>query len=287
MAGKKSPSSPERKKLRERRARASALAAQSSVKADKKQAWWCKKKKGPTYSHLPSSQQKRLKQEAQEQTTQELTPQQQAAQEHTTQKLETFLASLLGCALSLYLYVFVYEYWLHRWYLVGTDTLYLRYGFSSVIVAFLVCMLEIGALSILFNDLFLRVRDWFQNKIDFRSFLSQLKWWPLLFAAALAFFFGPVLLSCLSRTEATTTGVATYVLGIQTSWHPFDKLEEAEYYRKDYRGGRGTNRTYPTYNYDLRFQDGYEIKLTDLYANCTGRGQFDTLSKLVSPALQD
>lgn len=272
MAGKKSPASLERKKLREKRERASALAAQSSVKADKKQAWWCKKKKGPTYSHLPSSQQERLKQEDQEQTT---------------QKQEIFLASLLGCALSLYLYVFVYEYWLHRWYLVGADTLYLRYGFSSTIVAFLVCMLEIGALSILFNDLFLVVRDWFQNKIDFRSFLSQLKWWPLLFIAALAFFFGPVLLSCLSRTEATTTGVSTYVLGIRTSWHSFEELEEAEYYRKDYRSGRGTNRTYPTYNYDLRFQGGHEIKLTDLYANCTGRDQLDTLSKLVSPALQD
>ena len=264
MAGKKSPASLERKKLREKRERASALAAQSSVKADKKQAWWCKKKKGATYSHLPSSQQERLKQEDQEQTT---------------QKQEIFLASLLGCALSLYLYVFVYEYWLHRWYLVGADTLYLRYGFSSTIVAFLVCMLEIGALSILFNDLFLVVRDWFQNKIDFRSFLSQLKWWPLLFIA--------VLLSCLSRTEATTTGVSTYVLGIRTSWHSFEELEEAEYYRKDYRSGRGTNRTYPTYNYDLRFQGGHEIKLTDLYANCTGRDQLDTLSKLVSPALQD
>ena len=272
MAGKKHPSSLERKKLREKRERASALAAQSSVKADKKQAWWCKKKKGPTYSHLPSSQQERLKQEDQEQTT---------------QKQEIFLASLLGCALSLYLYVFVYEYWLHRWYLVGADTLYLRYGFSSTIVAFLVCMLEIGALSILFNDLFLVVRDWFQNKIDFRGFLSQLKWWPLLFIAALAFFFGPVLLSCLSRTEATTTGVSTYVLGIRTSWHSFEELEEAEYYRKDYRSGRGTNRTYPTYNYDLRFQDGYEIELTDLDRYCMGLEQRNELYHLVDPFLQD
>ena len=65
------------------------------------------------------------------------------------------------------------------------------------------------------------------------------------------------------------------------------ELEEAEYYRKDYAVGCGTNRTYPTYNYDLQFQDGYEITLTDLYANCTGWGQFDTLSKLASPALQD
>lgn len=48
------------------------------------------------------------------------------------------------------------------------------------------------------------------------------------------------------------------------------ELEEAEYYRKDYAVGCGTNRTYPTYNYDLQFQDGYEITLTDLYANCTG-----------------
>ena len=65
------------------------------------------------------------------------------------------------------------------------------------------------------------------------------------------------------------------------------ELEEAEYYRKDYAVGCGTNRTYPTYNYDLQFQDGYEITLTDLYANCTGWGQFDTLSKLASPTLQD
>ena len=284
MARKKPPSSLERKKLRERRARASALAAHSSVKADKKPAWWCKKKKGPTYSHLPSSQQEWLKQEEQGQTTQELTTQKQS-----TQKREIFLASLLGFALSLYLYVYVYEYWLHRWYLVGPDTLYLRYGFSSVIVAFLMYWLEFGALIILFNNLFLGVGDWLQNKIDFRGFLSQLKWWPLLFIAALALFFGPVLLSCLSRTEATTTGVATYVLGIQTSWHPFEELEEAEYYRKDYRAGRGSNRTYPTYNYDLRFQDGYEIKLTDLDRYCMGTGWEgqNELYSLVSPYFRD
>ena len=282
MAGKKSPASLERKKLREKRERASALAAQSSVKADKKQAWWCKKKKGPTYSHLPSSQQEWLKQEEQGQTTQELTTQKQS-----TQKREIFLASLLGFALSLYLYVFVYEYWLHRWYLVGPETLYLKYGLSSLIVAFLVCMLDLGIFSIAFNILFLALRDWFQNKIEFRSFLSQLKGGLLLIAAGLVLFWGPVLLSCLSRTEATSAGVATYVLGIQTSWHPFEELEEAEYYRKDYGVGHGTNRTYPTYNYALRFQDGFEIKLTDLYANCTGRGQLDTLSKLVSPVLPD
>ena len=211
MAGKKHPSSLERKKLRERRARASALSKQSSVKADKKQAWWCKKKKGPAYSHLPSSQQERLKQE--EQTTQERTTQKQ-----TTQDQGIFLASLLGCALSLYLYVFVYEHWLHRWYLVGADTLYLKYGLSSLIVAFLVCMLDIGIFSIAFNILFLALRDWSRSKIEFRPFLSQLKGGLLLIAAGLVLFWGPVLLSCLSRTEATTTGVSTYVLGIRTSW---------------------------------------------------------------------
>ena len=271
MAGKKSPASLERKKLREKRERASALAAQSSVKADKKQAWWCLKKKGLTYSDLPSSQRKKMKRKEQE--------------TDPSQKPEySFPALVLGCALSLYLYVFVYEYWLHRWYLVGPETLYLKYGLSSLIVAFLVCMLDLGIFSIAFNILFLALRDWFQNKIEFRSFLSQLKGGLLLIAAGLVLFWGPVLLSCLSRTEATSAGVATYVLGIQTSWHPF---EELEYYRKDYGVGHGTNRTYPTYNYALRFQDGFEIKLTDLYANCTGRGQLDTLSKLVSPVLPD
>ena len=201
MARKKSPSSLERKKLRERRARASALAGQSSVKADKKQAWWCKKKKGPAYSHLPSSQQERLKPEDQEQKT---------------QKQELFLASLFGCALSLYLYVFVYEHWLHRWYLVGADTLYLKYGLSSLIVAFLVCMLDIGIFSIAFNILFLALRDWSQSKIEFRPFLSQLKGGLLLIAAGLVLFWGPVLLSCLSRTEAASSGVSTSVLGIRT-----------------------------------------------------------------------
>ena len=281
MAGKKSPSSLERKKLRERRARASALAGQSSVKADKKQAWWCKKKKGPAYSHLPSSQQERLKQE--EQTTQERTTQKQ-----TTQDQGIFLASLLGCALSLYLYVFVYEHWLHRWYLVGADTLYLKYGLSGLIVAFLVCMLDIGIFSIAFNILFLALRDWSRSKIEFRPFLSQLKGGLLLIAAGLVLFWGPVLLSCLSRTEAASSGVSTYVLGIRTSWHSYEELEEAGYYRKDEAVGLGANRrTHTTYHYALRFQDGYEIKLTDLYANCIGRGQLDALSKLVSPALQD
>ena len=61
MASKKSPSSLERKKLRERRERASVLSRQSSVKADKKQAWWCLKKRGLTYSDLPSSQRKKMK----------------------------------------------------------------------------------------------------------------------------------------------------------------------------------------------------------------------------------
>ena len=250
------------------------MSKQSSVKADKRQAWWCQKKKGPTYSSLPSNQRKRQEWEDQK--------------IDTAQKPEySFLALILGCALSLYLFVFVYQNQLHHWFLVGPDTLYLRYGFSSTIAAFLMYWLEFGALIILFNNLFLGVGDWLQNKIDFRGFLSKLKWWPLLFIAALALFFGPVLLSCLSRTEATSTGVSTYVLGIRTSWHPFEELEEAEYYRKDYRAGRGAGRTYPTYNYALRFQDGYEIDLTHLYAYCIGRNQLENLSKLVSPALQD
>ena len=274
MARKKSPASLERKKLQKKRERASALSKQSSVKADKRQAWWCQKKKGPTYSSLPSNQRKRQEWEDQK--------------IDTAQKPEySFLALILGCALSLYLFVFVYQNQLHHWFLVGPDTLYLRYGFSSTIAAFLVCMLEIGSFSIALNILFFALRDWFQSKIEFRPFISQLKGGLLLIAAGLALFWGPVLLSCLSRTEATSTGVSTYVLGIRTSWHPFEELEEAEYYRKDYRAGRGAGRTYPTYNYALRFQDGYEIDLTHLYAYCIGRNQLENLSKLVSPALQD
>ncbi len=274
MSRKKSPSSLERKKLRERRARASALARQSSVRADKKQAWWCQKKKGPAYSSLPSSQQKRR-----ERADQEI---------NSTQKpKDSFFALLLGCAASLYLFVFSYQTQLHRWFLVGPETLYLQYGFSSTIVAFLVCMLNFGTFSIAFNTLFFALRDWFQSKIEFRPFLSQLKGGLLLIAAGLALFWGPVLLSCLSRTEASSAGVSTYVLGIRTSWHSYEALEESEFYLETFAGDRLRRHTYTTRNYALRFQDGHEITLTDLDEYCTGREQYKELHSLVSPFFQD
>ena len=65
------------------------------------------------------------------------------------------------------------------------------------------------------------------------------------------------------------------------------ELEEAEYYRKDYAVGCGTNRTYPTYNYDLQFQDGYEIDLEDLDKYCMGRKQYNELYRLVAPYFRD
>lgn len=138
MAGKKHPSSLERKKLRERRARASALSKQSSVKADKKQAWWCLKKKGLTYSDLPSSQRKRMKRAEQESVGGSI-----RSPGVKSQAIATVISGLASFSMFFY-----YDRQLHYWFLVDSDTLYQRYGFSSLIVACLVLILDICSLFI-------------------------------------------------------------------------------------------------------------------------------------------
>lgn len=278
MARKKSPASLERKKLREKRERASVLAGQSSVKADKKQAWWCRKKKGPTYSDLPSSQRKKMKRKEQE-----ITGSSTRSPGPKSLMLTTIISGLVS--FSLYFY---YSRQLHYWFLAGPDTLYQKYGLSSLIVAGLALIGDICILNMALDAVFSAIRDWSQLEKDFRSICGELKGCLPFTIAALVLFHSLVLVSCLSRTEATTTGVSTYVLGIRTSWHSYQELEEADLYRTRISTRTGHLIRY-AWNYELRFQDGYEIKLTDLDKYCMGTGweRQNELYALVSPFFQD
>ena len=276
MAGKKSPASLERKKLREKRERASALAAQSSVKADKKQAWWCQKKRGATYDHLPSSQRKKAKQ-----AEQEIAGSSVRSPGVKSQAIATVISGLVSFGLIIY-----YDRQLHYWFLVDSDTLYQRYGFSSLIVAGLVLILDICLFNTVLDTAFSAIRDWFRSEKDVHSILGELKGYLLFTIAALVLLHSLVLASCLSRTEATPAGVSTYVLGIRTSWHSYQELEESDRYRTSVTTRTGHLIRY-TRNYTLRFQDGYEIDLTDLDKYCMGRKQYNELYRLVAPYFRD
>lgn len=276
MAGKKSPASLERKKLREKRERASALAAQSSVKADKKQAWWCQKKRGATYDHLPSSQRKKAKQ-----AEQEIAGSSVRSPGVKSQAIATVISGLVSFGLIIY-----YYRQLHYWFLVDSDTLYQRYGFSSLIVACLVLILDICLFNTVLDTAFSAIRDWSRSEKDFHSILGELKGYLLFTVTALVLLHSLVLASCLSRTEATNTGVSTYVLGIRTSWHSYQELEESDRYRTRINTRTGHLIRYAR-NYELRFLDGYEIKLTDLDKYCMGLKQYNELYHLVAPFLLD
>ena len=276
MAGKKHPSSLERKKLRERRARASALSKQSSVKADKKQAWWCLKKKGLTYSDLPSSQRKRMERAEQESVGGSI-----RSPGVKSQAIATVISGLASFSMFFY-----YDRQLHYWFLVDSDTLYQRYGFSSLIVAGLVLIPDICLFNMVLDTVFSAIRDWSQGEKDFRGIRAELKGCLPFTIAALVLLHSLVLASCLSRTEATTTGVSTYVLGIRTSWHSYQELEESDRYRTRINTRTGHLIRYAR-NYELRFLDGYEIKLTDLDKYCMGLKQYNELYHLVAPFLLD
>lgn len=276
MASKKSPSSLERKKLRERRERASALSRQSSVKADKKQAWWCLKKRGLTYSDLPSSQRKKMKRKEQEMV-------ESSARSPGVKSLA--IATVISGLASFSMF-FYYDRQLHYWFLAGPDTLYQQYGFSSLIVAGLVLILDICLFNTVLDTAFSAIRDWSRSEKDFHTILGELKGCLLFTVTALVLLHSLVLASCLSRTEATTSGVSTYVLGIRTSWHAYEELEESDLYRTSVTTRTGHLIRY-AWNYELRFQDGYEIDLTDLDKYCMGRRQHNELYRLVSPFFQD
>ena len=276
MAGKKHPSSLERKKLREKRERASALAAQSSVKADKKQAWWCQKKRGATYDHLPSSQRKKAKR-----AEQEIAGSSVRSPGVKSQAIATVISGLASFSMFFY-----YDRQLHYWFLVDSDTLYQRYGFSSQIVACLVLILDICLFNTVLDTAFSAIRDWSRSEKDVHSILGELKGYLLFTVTALVLLHSLVLASCLSRTEATTTGVSTYVLGIRTSWHSYQELEESDRYRTRINTRTGHLIRYAR-NYELRFLDGYEIKLTDLDKYCMGLKQYNELYHLVAPFLLD
>ena len=276
MAGKKSPASLERKKLREKRERASALAAQSSVKADKKQAWWCQKKRGATYDHLPSSQRKKAKR-----AEQEIAGSSVRSPGVKSQAIATVISGLVSFGLVIY-----YYRQLHYWFLAGPDTLYQQYGFSSQIVACLVLILDICLFNTVLDTAFSAIRDWSRSEKDVHSILGELKGYLLFTVTALVLLHSLVLASCLSRTEATTTGVSTYVLGIRTSWHSYQELEESDRYRTRINTRTGHLIRYAR-NYELRFLDGYEIKLTDLDKYCMGLKQYNELYHLVAPFLLD
>jgi len=276
VAGKKHPSSLERKKLRERRARASALSKQSSVKADKKQAWWCLKKKGLTYSDLPSSQRKRMERAEQESVGGSI-----RSPGVKSQAIATVISGLASFSMFFY-----YHQQLHYWFLVDSDTLYQRYGLSSLIVAGLVLILDICLFNTVLDTAFSAIRDWSRSEKDFHSILGELKGYLLFTVTALVLLHSLVLASCLSRTEATSTGVSTYVLGIRTSWHSYQELEESDRYRTQINTRTGHLIRYAR-NYELRFLDGYEIKLTDLDKYCLGLKQYNELYHLVAPFLLD
>ena len=276
MASKKSPSSLERKKLRERRERASALSRQSSVKADKKQAWWCLKKRGLTYSDLPSSQRKKMKRKEQEMV-------ESSARSPGVKSLA--IATVISGLVSFGLVTYYYRQ-LHYWFLAGPDTLYQQYGFSSQIVACLVLILDICLFNTVLDTAFSAIRDWFRSEKDVHSILGELKGYLLFTIAALVLLHSLVLASCLSRTEATPAGVSTYVLGVRTSWHSYQELEESDRYRTSVTTRTGHLIRY-TRNYTLRFQDGYEIDLTDLDKYCMGREQYNELYRLVAPYFRD
>lgn len=276
MAGKKSPASLERKKLREKRERASALAAQSSVKADKKQAWWCQKKRGATYDHLPSSQRKKAKR-----AEQEIAGSSIRSPGVKSQAIATVISGLVSFGLIIY-----YYRQLHYWFLAGPDTLYQQYGFSSQIVACLVLILDICLFNTVLDTAFSAIRDWSRSEKDVHSILGELKGYLLFTIAALVLLHSLVLASCLSRTEATPAGVSTYVLGVRTSWHSYEELEEAGHYRTRINTRTGHLIRYAR-NYELRFLDGYEIDLTDLDKYCMGREQYNELYRLVAPYFRD
>lgn len=276
MAGKKSPASLERKKLREKRERASALAAQSSVKADKKQAWWCQKKRGATYDHLPSSQRKKAKR-----AEQEIAGSSVRSPGVKSQAIATVISGLVSFGLVIY-----YYRQLHYWFLAGPDTLYQQYGSSSQIVACLVLILDICLFNTVLDTAFSAIRDWSRSEKDVHSILGELKGYLLFTVTALVLLHSLVLASCLSRTEATPAGVSTYVLGVRTSWHSYEELEESDRYRTSVTTRTGHLIRY-TRNYTLRFQDGYEIDLTDLDKYCMGREQYNELYRLVAPYFRD
>ena len=266
----------ERKKLQKKRERASALSKQSSVKADKKQAWWCLKKRGLTYSDLPSSQWKKMKRKEQE--TAESSARSPGVK---SQAIATVISGLVSFGLIIY-----YYRQLHYWFLAGPDTLYQQYGFSSQIVACLVLILDICLFNTVLDTAFSAIRDWSRSEKDFHTILGELKGCLLFTVTALVLLHSLVLASCLSRTEATTSGVSTYVLGIRTSWHSYQELEESDRYRTSVTTRTGHLIRY-TRNYTLRFQDGYEIDLTDLDKYCMGREQYNELYRLVAPYFRD
>ncbi len=235
------------------------------------------KKRGLTYSDLPSSQRKKMKRKEQEMV-------ESSARSPGVKSLA--IATVISGLVSFGLITYYYRQ-LHYWFLAGPDTLYQQYGFSSQIVACLVLILDICLFNTVLDTAFSAIRDWSRSEKDFHSILGELKGCLLFTVTALVLLHSLVLASCLSRTEATPAGVSTYVLGIRTSWHSYEELEEAGHYRSQIHGRFGFMILRYTWNYTLRFQDGYEIDLTDLDKYCMGREQYNELYRLVSSFFQD
>lgn len=196
--------------------------------------------------------------------------------------IATAISGLVSVGLRFY-----YSRQLHYWFLAGPDTLYQQYGGSSMIAASLVFLLDICLLNAVLDTVFSAIRDWAQGEKGFRSIRAELKGCLSFTVIALALLHSLVLFSCLSRTEATSAGVSTYVLGIRTSWHAYEELEETGHYRSQINTRFGQRVIRYTWNYQLRFQDGYEIKLTDLDKYCMGREQYNELYHLVAPYFRD
>ena len=151
-----------------------------------------------------------------------------------SQAIATVISGLVSFGLIIY-----YYRQLHYWFLAGPDTLYQQYGFSSQIVACLVLILDICLFNTVLDTAFSAIRDWSRSEKDFHTILGELKGCLLFTVTALVLLHSLVLASCLSRTEATPAGVSTYVLGIRTSWHSYEELEEAGHYRSQIHGRFG------------------------------------------------
>lgn len=272
MAKKKPLPSQERKALRERRKRASCLAAQSNVKADKKRAWWRERReKHPPRRYLRASQQKRRKR-AETAHSEEIS-RQIATGEYGKRHAGETVCVLLAMLLTWRTIWVGYTRWLHRWFLVGPDTLYIEYSLLCDLFFLVVCLIDflafLAVLCGLFHTFFFqeaRKKAWDSLKALLQSGWAHIRkavWGSLLAHGALAaLVLAPhliLLLLCFSRTEITTTGTASYFLGIQTSRHAFTELAETEM-----NISRHENRGVPRYHYalvyTLRFQDGYELE---------------------------
>lgn len=210
----------------------------------------------------------------------------------TSQKpKEWFDFWLLGAALSFYLLLHEYGIRLNTWFLSGPDTLYLDYGPFSLTIACIVALLDTVILGSTLDAFFADLWERFQGKKTFRGFWKETAWGLFFLAAVLAVLHSLILVSCLSRTEVTTTGASTYFLGIRTSYHSFEELTETEVYTTKSAGlGRGGfGHSVDNLNYILRFQDGYELHLVHSYLDqnfvhgWNGKAELDNIVLPLAP----